>query len=502
MSPSSASLVGTPERSLLSEARAQVGTRARRGARVPEPERLREVLGEELGLVGPGPGRPGGRSIARVEEARGDEARGDEAPSDEGAADPRLRASRRGPTLGQVLADAEARGELGALGLREPQRRALFRSTRCRTPALGGAAEVCAGCDYRQVVFRSCGDRHCPQCLLLAGERWLRAELARSLPVAYYHLVLTLPPGLRPIAERGPAEARVVYGALFRAVRRAIEACGRAELGEASARFSITEVLHTWNASFAYHPHVHAIVSAGALGEGGWLEPRPGRSLFPDDVLRAAYRVAFADELVRLAQLAERGRRGGLELRAGELARLLAGIGRDYQHVYAKALLDPEQAFRYLARYTARVGFSDHRLIAYDPAGRGQVVFGTKHGEAVRCSRSELAARFACHVLPRGFHRVRRYGLFAPCKQRVSLAAARAALRAAYPARAADCEAPEVLRPDGSFVRRFFRERGVDLDRCPRPGCGGILVSRPLDPVYLDASELHEGQRGPPRAPT
>jgi len=460
---------------------------------LPAPERLREVLGEELGLGGARRGPAGPVARSGVGEA------GDEASAE---ADPRLRPSRRGPTLGQVLADAEARGELGALGLREPQRRALFRSTRCRTAALGGAAEVCSGCDYRQVVFRSCGDRHCPQCLLLAGERWLRAELARSLPVAYYHLVLTLPPGLRPLAERGPEEARIVYGALFRAVRRTIEACGRAELGDASARFSITEVLHTWNASFAYHPHVHAIVSAGALGESGWLEPRPGRSLFPDDVLRAAYRAAFAEELVALARLAERGRRGGLELREGELARLLAGLERDYQHVYAKAVLDPEQAFRYLARYTARVGFSNHRLIGYDAAGPGRVVYGTKHGEEVSCSRAELAARFARHVLPRGFHRVRRYGLLAPRKQRASLAAARSALRVAYPERADDCAEPEIVRPDGSFVRRFFREQGVDLDRCPRPGCGAILVSRPLDPVYLDASQLHEGRRGPPRAPT
>ena len=118
----------------------------------------------------------------------------------------------------------------------------------------------------------------------------------------------------------------------------------------------------------------------------------------------------------------------------------------------AKALLDPEQAFRYLARYTARVGFSNHRLVGYEAARPGRVVFGTKHGEEVCCSRVEIAARFARHVLPRGFHRVRRYGLLAPCKQRESLAAARDALRVAYPERAAECVEPEVVRPDGSFV--------------------------------------------------
>ena len=556
-------------------ARAQSGERARRAAevpppRVPSPERLRRVLAEELELPRKLRRRRRGTPLAceRVSAERDGGADGQallaqaalaqaalaqaalaqaalaqaalaragaqpgpsadpQPPLTPGPAgdlreaervlDPRLRPELE-HRVGRIFADAEALGELAALALPELARRALFRAARCRTPALGGAVEGCQRCGFSQRVHRSCGDRHCPQCLLLDGERWLRAELSRALAVAYYHVVLTLPPALRVVAARSPAHKQAAYGLLFRAARAAIEATARAELDDPRAQLALTLVLHTWNGRFAYHPHVHAIVSAGALSGGGadeerWLEPRPGRSLLPTDALRVAFRAALVAETRAVAQgdaleAKAKAKAKGLGLSESEAEALIEELASEetYQHAFAKATLDPELALRYLARYVSRVGFNNRRLISYEPAGAGWVVYRAKDGQEVGCTRVQFVERFAAHVLPRGFHRVRRYGLIATRGQKERLERARAAIAREHPERAPARDEGEGENPGpdpdpapapaplgGSFVERFYLEQGVDLSLCPR--CQGRLHRWPFDPVRLGPDQLHPRPR-------
>jgi hypothetical protein len=152
--------------------------------------------------------------------------------------------------------------------------------------------------------------------------------------------------------------------------------------------------------------------------------------------------------------------------------------------------MDPEEALRYLARYTGRPGFSDARLVSYDPKGPGEVLYRTKLDEDVRCTRADFVRRLLPHVLPRGFHRVRRYGLLAPRGQTERVAAARRAL-GGEPRPAAG---GEDRRAGGSFVHRFYLELGVDLTRCP--ACNGLLYSSRVAPLPLDLGALHA--RPPP----
>jgi hypothetical protein len=168
--------------------------------------------------------------------------------------------------VARVVADAIAKGDVQVLAPTERQRQVLAKLCRCRTAALGATHERCHDCGFEQVVSCSCGNRHCPLCLSLAGERWLRAELARALPCAYFHLVLTLPPALRPLARRDDRSAAAVYGLLFCAVRDAIETVARDELGDPGARPAITEVLHTWNRRHEDHP-LCAAAHKGCYGE-------------------------------------------------------------------------------------------------------------------------------------------------------------------------------------------------------------------------------------------
>jgi hypothetical protein len=338
--------------------------------------------------------------------------------------------------------------------------------------------------------------------LSLRNAEWLERELERALPAPYFHGVLTLPPALRGIAQRGDREARAIYGLLFRAGRSALAETAEEELGE-RGRLGLTLILHTWNARFGWHPHLHAIVTAGALSPCGtrWLRPRSGRSLFPLDVLRARFRAALLAELAKLergeardrARAEERGERAPPPLATvAELTRVRARLGRDYLHVFAKATLSQEEAFQYVARYTSRGGFSNARLESHDPE-TGAVVYRSKHGDAVACSGLELAERFLKHLLPRGFHRIRRYELLAPRNRTRNLAQARAAL-------GAEPFEPPSTGEQGleglSYTERFYKERGLDLRRCPRPGCEGHVTQRRLARRPTPFAELHR----PPRA--
>jgi Putative transposase len=92
----------------------------------------------------------------------------------------------------------------------------------------------------------------------------------------------------------------------------------------------------------------------------------------------------------------------------------------------------------YLSRYTHRVAISNRRLLAFDETG---VTFrykdyrrdGADRQQVMTLGGDEFIRRFLLHVLPRGFHRIRRYGLLASSARQVSLARARELLAAAPP---------------------------------------------------------------------
>jgi hypothetical protein len=131
--------------------------------------------------------------------------------------------------------------------------------------------------------------------------------------------------------------------------------------------------------------------------------------------------------------------------------------------VYAKPpFAGPEAVLAYLSRYTHRVAISNRRLVALDGNG---VTFRCKDYRRVGAERhrimtltaDEFIRRFLLHVLPRGFHRIRHYGLLASASRRDNLALARRLL--AVPSE------PEVPTPE------------TPLDTCsPCPCCGGRMI--------------------------
>ena len=193
----------------------------------------------------------------------------------------------------------------------------------CRTAELGGHVERCEDCDHVQIAYTSCRNRHCPKCQGAAAQRWLEAREAELLPLAYYHVVFTLPAHVGDIAFQNKA---VVYDILFKAASQTLLtiATDPKHLG---AGIGLTAVLHTWGSALTHHPHVHCIVPGGGLSSDGqrWISYKP-RFFLPVSVLSRLFRRLFLDRLIEAhaeGRLAFFGDLAGLADRAAFASRLV-----------------------------------------------------------------------------------------------------------------------------------------------------------------------------------
>ena len=308
------------------------------------------------------------------------------------------------------------------------QHRVLGAVAQCRTGALGGHVQECDHCGERQISYNSCRNRHCPKCQGSQTAQWLEAQQPHLLPVPYFHVVFTLPRLLAPLALQNP---RVVYGLLFQTASRTLleVAANPRHLG---ARIGFLAVLHTWGQNLHHHPHIHCVVPAGGLAPDGsrWVSSSP-HFFLPVRVLSRLFRGKF---LALLQGAFDDGRlrfHGSLERLSERPAfmRLLSKARRTEWVVYAKPPFGgPDTVLKYLARYTHRVAISNHRLLSLQD---GVVSFRYKdyaRGRRLRMMRLdalEFIRRFLLHALPKGFVRIRRYGLLANAQRELKLALCR-----------------------------------------------------------------------------
>ncbi|MDH2309173.1 IS91 family transposase [Methylobacterium brachiatum] len=327
------------------------------------------------------------------------------------------------------------------------QRKVMAAIETCRTAALGGHVEACDGCGHTRIAYNSCRDRHCPKCQGAAARTWLAAREADLLPVGYFHVVFTLPAEVAQIAFQNKA---AVYDLLFRAASEAMLTIA-ADPKHLGARIGLTAVLHTWGSALTHHPHVHMIVPGGGLSRDGtrWIAARPG-FLLPVRVLAKLFRRLFLAGLTVLhaaGRLAAFGSLAPLAERRAFL-RHLAPVRTKRWVVYAKPpFAGPAAVLAYLSRYTHRVAISNRRLVGFDAAG---VTFrvkdyrrdGPERYGVLTLAADEFIRRFLLHVLPRGFHRIRHYGLLASATRRANLARIRDLLAAAPPITPAEAAQP------------------------------------------------------------
>jgi hypothetical protein len=289
---------------------------------------------------------------------------------------------------------------------------------RCRTAALGGHLARCEDCAYTTIAYNSCRNRHCPKCQGAAARAWLAERQAELLPVPYFHLVFTLPAPIVDIAYQNKA---AIYHLLFKVSAEALLAIA-ADPKHLGARVGITSVLHTWGSALTHHPHVHMIVPGGGISNDGkrWVACRPGFFL-PVRVLSRLFRRLFLNKLLAAhwaGQLQFFGDHATLA-NARAFAAYLAPLRKIEWVVYSKRPFGgPQAVLAYLSRYTHRVAISNSRLIAFNQNGvtfrwKDYRTEGHDRYKTMTLATGEFIRRFLIHVLPRGFHRIRHYGLFA-----------------------------------------------------------------------------------------
>jgi putative transposase/transposase-like zinc-binding protein len=306
------------------------------------------------------------------------------------------------------------------------QGRALHAIAACRTAALGGHLDLCPACGYRRPSYNSCRNRHCPSCQGKASAAWVEARMQRVLPTPYFHLVFTLPEQLRLLVHRN---RRRLFDLLFQAASQTLLTLA-ADPKHLGAAIGLTAVLHTWARDLSFHPHLHCVVTGGGLATDAerWIASRHSRFLFPVRVMSALLRGKFLAGLVRLYQRGELDLGGALEsLRDPEVFQLLKdSLYRMRWVVYAKQPFGgPKQVFSYLGLYTHRVGISNRRILAVDSE---TVRFRTRGEKTVTLAHGEFLRRLVLHVLPKGFVKIRHYGLLAPRHADTKLETARLVL--------------------------------------------------------------------------
>jgi hypothetical protein len=362
---------------------------------------------------------------------------------------------------------------------------------RCRTAALGGHVAACQDCDHIKVAYNSCRNRHCPKCQGAVAKDWLADRQADLLPVPYFHLVFTLPAAIADIAYQNKA---VIYDLLFKASSETLLTIA-ADPKHLGAKVGITAVLHSWGSAMTFHPHVHMIVPGGGLSLDGnsWVYCKPGFFL-PVRVLSALFRRLMLEKLAvahAKGKLCFFGEHQSLAC-SKAFAAFLAPLRKTRWFVYSKKpLKGPSAVLAYLSRYTHRVAIANSRLISADERG---VTFkwkdyrekGRERFKTMTLDVSDFIQRFLLHVLPKGCHRIRHYGLLANGIRIRSIAHARSLLTA------------DLAELDDASIEPVNDAPTAANDTTyPCPCCGGrMVIIETFEPGIMPRPPPRSRQRG------
>lgn len=313
---------------------------------------------------------------------------------------------------------ADVLGHTGVEGFNVHQQKTLRALKYCRTAALGGHVDACDGCGNISISYNSCRNRHCPKCQGHKREEWIQRREADLLPCTYFHLVFTLPQELNAVAMQQP---KMVYDALFKAAWQTLTVFA----DNAAVQLGMISILHTWGQNLSLHPHLHCIVPGSGVNKKGRLKhlKHSKKFLFPVKALSRVFRAKYVHSL----------RQYGFPDKV-----LIESLFQKPWIVYAKRPFGgPKQVIEYLGRYTHKVAISNHRIVSVD---EHQVSFtykdyrdGAKTKTMTLCNK-DFVQRFARHILPHRFVRIRHYGFLSSSWKRGKLQALQQSVHAARPA--------------------------------------------------------------------
>jgi hypothetical protein len=310
------------------------------------------------------------------------------------------------------------------------QLRTLSALSKCRTSSLGGHIDGCTNCGNLRISYNSCRNRHCPKCQGNEREAWIQAREKELLPVAYFHVVFTLPSELNSLCMQYP---RMMYASLFDAAWDTIATFSKDEkhLGATTGMISI---LHTWGQQLTLHPHLHCIIPAGGLTkQSQWKQCKTkGNFLFPVKALSVVYRAKYIHHLRK--HVAEHNAIAEKQIVLPK--EVIDTCFKKQWVVFAKKPFSGvNSVVEYLGRYTHKVAISNHRITAIDKEN-DSITFKYKDYKTNESKKQltlnsmEFVRRFSLHILPKSFVRIRHYGILSSTAKIKAIAAIRKQLPA------------------------------------------------------------------------
>lgn len=279
--------------------------------------------------------------------------------------------------------------------------RILHAIRKCRTAALGGHIDQCTCCKRLHLSYNSCRNRHCPTCQGHKREEWINARSKDLLPVKYFHVVFTIPHQLNTFCLQNP---RLFYATLFKTSWATLKGFSENPT-YLDAKIGAISLLHTWSQNLSLHPHLHCIVPGGGVTKNGeWKNAKNnGDFLFPVKEMSKVFRAKFVAELRKN--------------KADILQKTYDVLFKKQWVVYAKqAFCTPNSVIEYLGRYSHKVAISNHRILKVNNKNN-TVTFSLKNykkegkKEKQILKQDEFIRRFSLHILPKGFTRIRHYGI-------------------------------------------------------------------------------------------
>ena len=265
----------------------------------------------------------------------------------------------------------------------------------CRTEAKAGHIYQCERCRKKVYVYHACRNRHCPACHRDQIHQWLEQRTTELLPCDYFHVIVTIPDTLHRVFRSRPKR---MYSLLMKTASESLIklADDPKHLG---GRVGILAVLHTWANNLTYHPHIHMLVTGGGVDNNGrWICCKK-KYLVPVKAL--SIRRKFRARLKRT----DYGLYHSVDLSTWSKN----WVAHSLHYGQGKPVV-----LNYLARYVFRIAITNNRIISMDQRYVTIRYKDRKAGRWItsRLEGSEFIRRYLQHVLPKGFHKVRYYGIW------------------------------------------------------------------------------------------
>jgi hypothetical protein len=365
--------------------------------------------------------------------------------------------------------------------LPEQQLRVMYAIQHCRTAALGGRIDTCDHCGHKRILYNSCRNRHCPLCQGMKQAQWVDKLNTTLLPVSYFHLVFTIPSEINRLAL---VNQRCLYDILFKAASESLLLLAR-DKKYMGVQSGLLALLHTWGQNLMDHPHLHTIVPSG-----GWCQtaqcwrPSPKKFFIPVKVISAVFKgkfLALLKQAYHQNQLKFDGQLKPLQFKGNFKALLNLLYAKDCVVYAKKPFKSSTHIINYLGRYTHRVAISNDRITGIEG---DQVIFRWKDYrelgriKSMKLPATEFIRRFLMHVLPKGFCKIRYYGILASRNRNEVLLKCKKVL--AYSTSKSKLEG--LCWQDALLV-----STGIDVLKCPVCKKGNMATS-----------ELLLGYRAPP----